>query len=122
MGQYSTSDPRPYDDTGWTLDELRHVTTHAVADSQILTMAMEPLTDSATVAGTVGGSGGVLLVEHMGDWRSAVLPWKTGGARVTVAEVAFDAAGRTWPAGTFIVEGGTDTFAFLWSEIRSIKP
>jgi hypothetical protein len=106
--KYSTSDPRPYDDTGWTLDELRHVTTHAVADSQILTMAMEPLTDSATVAGTVAGSGGVLLVEHMGDWRSAVLPWKTGGARVSVAEVAFDAAGRTWPAGTFIVEGGTD--------------
>ena len=106
--QYSTSDPPPYDDTGWTLDELRHVTTHAVADSQILTLGMELVGDAATVAGTVTGSGGVLLVEHMGDWRSAVLPWKASGARVSVAEAAFDAAGRTWPAGTFIVEGAAD--------------
>ena len=106
--QYSTSDPPPYDDTGWTLDELRHVTTHAVADSQILTMAMELVGDAATVAGMVNGSGGVLLVEHMGDWRSAVLPFKATGARVSVAEASFDAAGRTWPAGTFIVEGGSD--------------
>jgi glutamine amidotransferase-like uncharacterized protein len=103
--RYSTSDPAPYDDTGWTLDELRHVTTHAIADSQVLTMAMELVNEPAVVAGTVAGSGPVLLVAHMGDWRSAVLPWKTGSARVSVAEEKFSAGGREWPAGTFIVEG-----------------
>lgn len=106
--RYSTSDPAPYDDTGWTLDELRHVTTHAVADSQVLTMAMEPVREPAGVEGTVAGTGPVLLVAHMGDWRSAVLPWKTTGARVSVAEAAFPAGGREWPAGTFIVEGAAE--------------
>lgn len=106
--RYSTSDPAPYDDTGWTLDELRHVTTYAVADSQILTTAMELVGEAATVAGAVSGSGGVLLVEHMGDWRSAVLPWKARGARVSVAESTFNAGGREWPVGTFIVEGAAD--------------
>jgi hypothetical protein len=103
--RYSTSDPAPYDDTGWTLDELRHVTTHAIADSQVLTMAMEPVREPAAIAGSVAGTGPVLLVAHMGDWRSAVLPWKTGAARVSVAEAKFEAGGREWPAGTFIVEG-----------------
>jgi hypothetical protein len=106
--RYATTDPAPYDDTGWTLDELRHVTTHAIADTGILTMAMEPVRDPAAVAGTVAGSGPVLLVAHNGDWRSAVLPWKTTGARVSVAEAAFEAGGREWPFGTFIVEGAAD--------------
>jgi hypothetical protein len=106
--EYSTDDPPPYDDTGWTLDALRHVTTHAVSDSQILTLGMELVREPATVEGTVAGSGGVLLVEHMGDWRSAVLPWKVGNARVSVAEAEFEAGGRSWPAGTFIVEGNTE--------------
>ena len=106
--EYSTDDPPPYDDTGWTLDALRHVTTHAVSDSQVLTLGMQKMDQPAEVEGTVAGSGSVLLVAHMGDWRSAVLPWKVGNARVSVAEEGFDAGGRTWPAGTFIVEGNAD--------------
>ncbi len=101
--KYKADDPSPYDDTGWTLDELRHVVTHKVADSAILAKPMQLLTADAQVEGTVAGNGNVILVEHLGDWRSAVLPWKVGSARVTAAEVAFDAAGRSWPAGTFIV-------------------
>jgi hypothetical protein len=87
---------------------LRHVTTHAVSDSAILTMAMEPVAQPVSVEGTVAGSGSVLLVAHMGDWRSAVLPWKATGARVSVADAAFSTGGRQWPAGTFIIEGATD--------------
>ncbi|HEX9730304.1 MAG TPA: M14 family zinc carboxypeptidase [Gemmatimonadales bacterium] len=101
--QYGADDPRPYDDTGWTLDALRHVKTVQVADSSILRHPMTPLTEDARVAGSVSGSGSVYLVPHLGDWRSAVLPWKVGTARVTVADSAFTAGEHEYPAGTFVV-------------------
>ncbi|MDH5316320.1 MAG: hypothetical protein OEW44_07550, partial [Gemmatimonadota bacterium] len=106
---YKPDDPRPYDDTGWTLDALRHVETIAAADSSILSRPMTLLDTDAGVVGTVAGSGPVLLVRHLGDWRSAVLPWKTGGVPVMVAESAFVAAGESFPAGTFLVRDSRGT-------------
>lgn len=97
--------PAPYDDTGWTLDELRHVQTLKIADPAVLSAPMTMLTSDATVRGAVAGAGDVLLVPHLGDWRSAVLPWKTGRARVSVADTAFGAGGKSWERGTFIIEG-----------------
>jgi hypothetical protein len=101
--KYKPADPPPYDDTGWTLDELRHVVTHKISDSTILAKPMRMLTEDAKVEGAISGNGGVLLVEHLGDWRSAMLPWKVGGSRVSAAEVSFTAEGRTWPAGTYLI-------------------
>ena len=97
--------PSPYDDTGWTLDELRHVQTLKIADSAVLKAPMTPLTGDATVNGAVAGAGDVLLAPHLGDWRSAVLPWKTGRARVSVADASFTVGGKSWDRGTFIIEG-----------------
>jgi hypothetical protein len=101
---FKPTDPSPYDDTGWTLDELRHVTTHKIADPAILTRPMRLLSADAMVAGTVTGSGAWLAVAHRGDWRSATLPWKVGGARVQVAEAEFAVAGTTFPPGTWLVQ------------------
>ena len=103
--RYKPDDPSPYDDTGWTLDELRHVETYTITDSTILSKPMRPVTANATVAGRVTGTGSTLLVRHAGDWRSAVFPWKVGG-RVTVADTLFTAGGATYPAGTYIVPDG----------------
>lgn len=106
---FKPDDPSPYDDTGWTMDELRHVETLKIADSTVLAAPMTPLTADATVAGKLTGSGAVLLVPHLGDWRSAVLPWKTGRARVSVADTAFSAGGKSYDRGTFVVEGADAT-------------
>ena len=103
--RYKPNDPQPYDDTGWTLDELRHVETYTISDSSILTKPMRPVTADATIAGRVEGTGSTLLVKHLGDWRSAVFPWKAG-ARVSVADSAFVVNGATYAAGTFIVADG----------------
>jgi hypothetical protein len=103
--RYKPDDPSPYDDTGWTLDELRHVDTYTINDSTILSKPMRPVTADATVAGKVNGAGGTLLVRHIGDWRSAVLPWKAGG-RVLVADTAFTVSTVSYPAGTFIIADG----------------
>jgi hypothetical protein len=108
---YKPEDPQPYDDTGWTLDALRHVETIAVQDSAVLSKPLTLLNEAPAVAGKVNGNGPVLLVRHLGDWRSAVLPWKVGAARVAVADSAFSVDGTSWPAGTFIVNGGNSAQA-----------
>lgn len=102
--RYKVDDPPPYDDTGWTLDELRHVQTIKAADSTILTQPMQLLTTDASVRGAVSGTGKTLIVKHLGDWRSAVLPWKLGNARANVAEKSFTADRVTYPAGTYLIE------------------
>ena len=105
--KYKADDPPPYDDTGWTIDALRHVETIKASDSTILKRPMELLTQDASVRGSVDGSGSTLVVRHLGDWRSAVLPWKVGGARVSVADAAFTLNGTSHPAGTFIIENAS---------------
>jgi hypothetical protein len=104
--KFKADDPPPYDDTGWTLDALRHVETIKVADSTIFTKPMQLMTGQASVRGNVAGTG-TLLVKHLGDWRSAALPWKIGGAKVSVADAAFTDAGVNYPAGTYIVDGAS---------------
>jgi hypothetical protein len=103
---YKPDDPAPYDDTGWTLDELRHVVTLKIADSTVLTQPMRPLTADAAVSGAASGTGTTLVVRHLGDWRSAVLPWKVAPASVSVADTAFAVNGSAFPAGTFLIEAG----------------
>jgi Zinc carboxypeptidase len=102
--KFKADDPPPYDDTGWTLDALRHVETIKVADSTILTRPMQLLAEDAKVKGSTSGTGATLIVNHLGDWRSAALPWRVGAAKVSVAETGFSAGGASYPAGTFIIE------------------
>ena len=102
--KYTADDPPPYDDTGWTLDLLRGVETIKVADSAVFTRPMRLLSADASVTGSSTGAGSALVVRHTGDWRSAMLPWKVGGARVLVADSAFTADGTSYPAGTFYIE------------------
>jgi hypothetical protein len=105
---FKADDPPPYDDTGWTLDELRHVQTLKISDSTILSQPMQVLTTDARVEGTVPDGSGPLIVRHLGDWRSAILPWKVAPAAVRVAEEPFTIRGIRYAAGTFIINNPTD--------------
>jgi len=116
---FGANEPTPYDDTGWTLDLLRHVIAQPIADSSVLARPMTPLTGDAQVRGTIttdsapgaASSGRVtvrtLVVRHNGDWRSAALPWKIPGAHVAVADTAFVMGDQRFPAGTFLIEEGS---------------
>jgi hypothetical protein len=106
--RFKADDPPPYDDTGWTLDELRHVQTLKISDSTILSKPMQMLTADAHVDGNVSSGSGPLLVRHLGDWRSAVLPWKAAAGTVSIAEEAFTSGGVKYPAGTFIINNPSD--------------
>ncbi|HZS59095.1 MAG TPA: M14 family zinc carboxypeptidase [Gemmatimonadaceae bacterium] len=103
--KFGSNEPPPYDDTGWTLDLLRHVVVRPVADSSVLAQPMTKLDADATVSGTVSGSGSTLVVRNTGDWRAAALPWKLKGAKVAIADTSFTVGDQQFPAGTFIVDG-----------------
>jgi len=106
--RFKADDPPPYDDTGWTLDELRHVLTLKIADSTILSKPMQLLTADVSVEGNITSGSGALLVRHLGDWRSAVLPWKVAPGTVSVAEESFTVGSAKYPAGTYIISNPTD--------------
>ncbi|MBX9928850.1 MAG: hypothetical protein K2X99_08050 [Gemmatimonadaceae bacterium] len=101
--RFKPEDPNPYDDTGWTLDELRHVRTLKVGDAAIFAKPMKPLAADAKVDGAVRGAGATLVVRHVGDWRSAMFPWKAAPAKLRVADSAFTVGEARFPAGTWIV-------------------
>jgi hypothetical protein len=105
---FKADDPPPYDDTGWTLDELRHVQTLKISDSTILSRPIQMLTADAHVEGEVATGSGTLLVRHLGDWRSAVLPWKVAPASVSIAEETFTVGKVKYAAGTYIINNSTD--------------
>ncbi len=109
--RFRPDDPSPYDDTGWSLDQLRHVTAFTIADSTILTKPMSLLAADVVVNGAATGTGSTLAVMHVGDWRSATLPWKLGRTAARVADTAFVASGTTYPAGTYLVANNADAQA-----------
>src|SRR5205085_1026952 len=53
---YNVNDPRPYDDTGWTLGALRNVETVRVTDKDVLNVPMSLLTTDARVRGKLIGA------------------------------------------------------------------
>jgi len=53
---YNVNDPRPYDDTGWTLGPLRNVKTIRVKDAKILDAEMAMINGPAVATGKVDGS------------------------------------------------------------------
>ena len=100
---FKADDPPPYDDTGWTLDELRHVQTLKIADSTILARPMQLLTRDAHVEGDRCHRSGPSPRSSPRRLALGGLPWKVAPATVSVAEDAFTVGGVKYPAGTYII-------------------
>src|SRR5207247_3328962 len=91
---YNISDPRPYDDTGWTLGPLHNVKTVRVTDASILQAAMSKLAADWHAEGTITGSGSTLVVDNRAESQLATLRFRLKDATVAVAELGFEAGGR----------------------------
>jgi hypothetical protein len=104
---WSPDDPQksPYDDTGWTFGELFHVQVRRVADSTVLKAKMEPVATPVTAGGALAGSGRVVAIAHNGDSGLATLRFRFPRAEFLASEEPFEAAGRKFPAGSFLVRG-----------------
>jgi hypothetical protein len=101
---YNASDPRPYDDTGWTLGAMRNVPTVRVKDRAVLAAPMELLTTDASVRGKLSGASNasVYVVNHNTENTLATLRYRLRDVRVSVAESEFKAGAQSFNAGSFI--------------------
>lgn len=94
----------PYDDTGWTLPLMHNVTAHKVEDETILDARMTRLTKRVELRGGVeGGTKSFFIVNHTTDDNFTVLRFRLADVAFSAAEVEFEADGRTFNAGSFIV-------------------
>jgi len=100
---YPPANPRPYDDTGWTMQYMRDVTVHPIHDKSILDQPMTLLTADAEAPGGVEGSGSTLVVEHTGDNNLVSFRYKNQDVRMLVAEDDFELDGHKLRAGALII-------------------
>ena len=103
---YNVNDPRPYDDTGWTMGALRNVKTVRVTDKSILESPMTLLTSDARVRGKISGgsSPAAFLINHNTDNTLATLRFKLKDVKIAAAEDAFRASGQQFNSGSFIIK------------------
>jgi hypothetical protein len=100
---YPPQNPSPYDDTGWSATLMRHVVVHKVDDKAILDAPMALLAADARLEGGIEGRGRVLLVEHNVDNTLATFRFALPAVRMLAAEAPFEAAGRRFEAGAFVI-------------------
>jgi hypothetical protein len=104
---FSPHDPRPYDDTGWTLGALADVKTVRVMDTAILDVPMTRVEGSVTVAGGVTGSGHTTyLVNNNTDSALASFRYRLASVPMEAAEEPFEVSGHKFARGTFIIANG----------------
>ena len=116
---YSTADPRPYDDTGWTLGPLRNVKTLRITDASILhvpmtlvdTPAHNPDGGVAAPHAVKGKSPAVkcYIIQANAEPNLAALRYRLKDAKMFAAEEAFEAADTKFGAGSFLLPVGANS-------------
>ena len=101
---WSPNDPQktPYDDTGWTFGELFNVRVLRVVDAKVLEMPMEKVSQIKVRGGVSGGSS-VFVINANADTALATLRYRLKQASIDAAEEPFEAGGRKFARGSFIV-------------------
>jgi hypothetical protein len=101
---WSPNDPQktPYDDTGWTFGELFNVRVLRVIDAKVLDTPMERVSEVKVHGGVIGGSS-VFVINANADTALATLRYRLKNAAIEAAEEPFEAAGRKFARGSFII-------------------
>jgi len=104
---YNPKDPRPYDDTGWTLGPLHNVPTVRVTDVKILDAPMTLLAKDAAPAGKVVTTGKakpvVFAVNQTAEPELMAFRYRLKDVRMSAAESDFEQGGARFNAGSFII-------------------
>jgi hypothetical protein len=102
---WSPNDPQrtPYDDTGWTFPENFGVRSFRVTEPTVLAVPMESVTGEIRAPGGVTGTGSVYAIDHNADNELATLRYRFKDADFQIAEQPFEAGGRKFGRGAFIV-------------------
>ncbi len=116
---YSTADPRPYDDTGWTFGPLRNVATWRVLDTAILDAPMTLIEGEVRAKGGVTGTGSAgFVLCATAEPALATLRFQLKDVTFLAAEEPFDVEGMHLGAGSFLIpqSGNPDNLASRLNE------
>jgi Zinc carboxypeptidase len=104
---WAPDDPQrnPYDDTGWTFGELFNVKVVRVSDVKVLDAPLQRVDGEVAAPGAVTGDGAVFAIDQNADPSLATLRYRFKAARIEVAEEPFEAGGRRFARGSFLVSG-----------------
>ncbi|HET7286380.1 MAG TPA: hypothetical protein VFI71_02880, partial [Pyrinomonadaceae bacterium] len=102
---WAPNDPQQdiYDDTAWTMGELANVEVVRVVDTKVLQAPMDRITGDVRSAGGIVNSGSVYLINHNADNALATLRYRLKDVEMDAAEEPFEAAGRKFNRGSFII-------------------
>jgi len=103
---YGPDDPRPYDDTGWTLQYVRNVALRAITDTSVLKAPLTLMTSDARVRGQVLGVKGPAAYLIAPTTESGLIQLRLAlkDVRMFASEDTFNMDGRQYGRGTTIIE------------------
>ena len=100
---YPPANPRPYDDTGWTMSYMRNVKVIPVSSKAVLDQRMTLLNANAKPAGGITGEATTLVIEHTTDNALMAFRFRNGGTKMLAAEEDFEINGTKLRAGSFVI-------------------
>ena len=100
---YPPENPRPYDDTGWSIPLLRNLKATPIADKGILQQPMTMATADLAIQGIISGTGPVLIVDHTTDNTLVTFRFQNAAVKMAAAELPFEAGGHKFAAGAFVI-------------------
>ncbi len=103
LQNYAPGNPSPYDDTGWTFQLMRNIVVNTCTDTNCLDQKAAVLTADAKAAGGIQGAGSTVVVDHTTDNNLMTFRFKFAGVAMHAAEEDFEAGGRRFRAGAFII-------------------
>jgi hypothetical protein len=119
---FNVSDPRPYDDVGWTMGPLFGCETVRIEDAAVLEVAMKPVTGEVKPAGGTDRlsrrNPAAYLVNFTADNALATFVFQNPGLKIDAAEASFTAANVEFNAGSFILKTA-DNAADLEAQLKA---
>ncbi len=102
---YNPNDPRPYDDTGWTLGPLYNVNTVRVVDTTVLDVPMTLLTSDVKIEGGLIGErrAAAFVINHNAENALMNLRYRLKDIDMLAAERSFKVDDEKYNAGSFII-------------------
>src|SRR5688572_15735120 len=103
LQNYAIGNPRPYDDTGWTFQLMRHLNITPVTDKGVLAQPMTLIAADVKAPGGIEGSGPGGVVEHTADMNIVTFRFRHPNAKMAAAEEDFDMNVRRFRAGAILI-------------------
>src|SRR4030042_2464735 len=102
---YNPKDPRPYDDTGWTLGPLHNVKTVRVTDTKLLDTAMSLLGKDVKIEGQIMGKDKAVAfaVNHTAEPELMTFRYRLKNGKMLAAEDGFNQGNVKFASGSFVI-------------------